>query len=170
AAYVIMRRKFAPPAARLKSLVEREKKMPAFLDEGRKNLTAPAKIFTEIAIEQIDGNIAFFKNDVPAAFAEVSDKDLLDEFAQTNAGVMRALAAYKTFLQKDVLPKATGSYALGSEVYAKALSANEMIDLPLDQLSKIAEANRQQNEDAFQETAKAIDPGKSADAVLALME
>jgi len=170
AAYVIMRRKFAPPADRLRSLVEREKKMPAFLEEARTNLTAPAKIFTEIAIEQIDGNIAFFKNDVPAAFTEVTDKDLLGDFAQTNAGVMRALAAYKSFLQQDVLPKATGSYALGSEVYAKALAANDMIDLPLDQLSKIAEADRQHNEEAFQETAKQIDAARSADAVLAAME
>ena len=170
AAYVIMRRKFAPPADRLRSLVEREKKMPAFLDEGRANLTAPAKIFTEIAIEQIDGNIAFFKNDVAAAFADVSDKELLSEFAQTNAGVMRALAAYKTFLQKDVLPKATGSYALGPEVYAKALAANDMIELPVDQLSKIAEADRQQNEEAFRAAAKQIDAAKSADAVLASME
>jgi uncharacterized protein (DUF885 family) len=170
AAYVIIRRKFAPAADRLKSLVEREKKMPAFLDEGRRNLTAPAKIFTEIAIEQIDGNIAFFKNDVPAAFAEVTDKDLLNDFAQTNAGVMRALAAYKVFLQNDVLPKADGSYALGAEVYAKALAANEMIELPLDKLSKIAEASRQLNEEAFQETARQINADKSADAVLAAME
>jgi uncharacterized protein (DUF885 family) len=170
AAYVIMRRKFAPPAERLRSLVEREKKMPAFLDEGQANLTAPAKIFTEIAIEQVDGNIAFFKNDVPAAFSEVTDKELLGEFAQTNAGVMRALAAYKVFLQNDVLPRASGSYALGPEVYAKALAANEMVELPLDQLSKIAEADRQRNEEAFQTAAKQIDGGKSADAVLASME
>jgi uncharacterized protein (DUF885 family) len=170
AAYVIMRRKFAPPADRLRSLIEREKKMPAFLDQGRANLTAPAKIFTEIAIEQIDGNIAFFKNDVPAAFSEVTDKELLGEFTETNAGVMRALAAYKVFLQKDVLPRAGGSYALGPEVYAKALAANEMIELPLDQLSTIAEADRQRNEEAFQAAAKQIDAGKNADAVLAAME
>jgi len=170
AAYVIMRRKFAPPADRLRSLIEREKKMPAFLDQARANLTAPAKIFTEIAIEQVDGNIAFFKNDVPAAFAEVTDQALLSEFSQTNAGVMRALAAYKVFLQKEVLPRANGSYALGPEVYAKALAANEMIELSLEQLSKIAEADRERNEEAFQAAAKQIDASKNADVVLASME
>jgi uncharacterized protein (DUF885 family) len=170
AAYVIMKRKFASAADRLRLLVDREKKMPAFLDEGRRNLTVPVKIFTEIAIEQIDGNIAFFKNDVTAAFADVTDRTLLGEFAQTNAGVMRALAAYKAFLQTDVLPRATGSYALGAEVYAKTLAANELIELPLDQLSAIAEADRRQNEEAFQATAKEIDAGKSADAVLASIE
>ena len=84
AAYMIMKRKFAPPADRLKSLIAREEKMPAFLDEGRKNLDNPARIFTEIAIEQIDGNIRFLRDDVTAAFAEVTDKALLADFAKTN--------------------------------------------------------------------------------------
>jgi len=170
AAYVIMKRKYAPPADRLRSLIAREKGMPAFLDTGRTNLTSPVKVFTEIAIDQIDGNISFFKNDVTAAFADVTDTALVDEFHKTNAGVMKALAAYKAFLQKDVLPKATASYALGADTYARALAANEMIELPLDELLKIAEANRTLNEAAFQETAKKIDATKSADAVLLAME
>jgi uncharacterized protein (DUF885 family) len=170
AAYVIMKRKFAPAADRLRSLIAREKRMPAFLDQGRSNLTTPVKVFTQIAIEQIDGNISFFRNDVTAAFAEVTDKALLDEFKKTNGDVMKALAAYKAFLQKQLLPTAGTPYALGAETYAKALSASDMIDLPLDQLLTIAETNRRQNEAAFQETAKTIDATKPADAVLLAME
>ena len=68
AAYVIMKRDYAPAADRLKALIAREQKMPAALAEARKNLDAPPRIYTEIAIEQIDGNISFFKTDVPAAF------------------------------------------------------------------------------------------------------
>ena len=82
-AYVIMKRNYAPAADRLKALITREKKVPAALEEARKNLTDPVGIYTEIAIEQIDGNINFFRTDVPAAFA-VTDKALLDEFKQTN--------------------------------------------------------------------------------------
>jgi uncharacterized protein (DUF885 family) len=170
AAHAIMKRKFAPPADRLKALIERERNMPAFLDEGRKNLDNPPRVFTEIAIEQIDGNINFFKNDVPAAFAEVADKSLLADFARVNANVMAALSSYKTFLRKVLLPKSNGSFALGAETYAKALSANEMIDLSIEDLSKIAEANRRQNEAAFQEAARAIDATRPADAVLAALQ
>jgi len=170
AAYVIMKRKFAPAADRLRSLIAREKRMPAFLEEARTNLTAPVRIFTEIAIEQIDGNITFFRKDVPAAFADVTDTALVDEFRTTNGEVMKALAAYKAYLKKDVLPKANTPYALGADTYARALSANEMIDLPLAGLLQIAETNRQQNEAAFQETATKIDATKSADAVLAIIE
>jgi len=138
AAYVIMKRQYAPAADRLRALVAREKRMPHVLDEGRLNLTTPVKVFTEIAIEQIDGNIRFFKNDVTAAFAAVTDKTLVAEFARTNGEVMKALAAYKTYLQKEVLPRATTSYALGAENYTKLLSATEMITQPLDELLRIA--------------------------------
>ena len=115
-AFVIMERPYAPANTRLRALIEREKQMPRALEEARKNLKNPPRIFTEIALEQIDGNISFFKKDVPAAFAEVTDKALIDEFKQTNDGVIAALAVYKTFLQKDLTPKATGAFAFVSDV------------------------------------------------------
>src|SRR5262249_42763480 len=111
-----------------------------------------------------------FKNDVTAAFAEVTDKPLLEEFARTNGAVMKALGTYKTFLQKDVLPKATTPYALGADAYTRLLSASEMISQPLDELLRIAEADRARNEAAFVETAKQIDASNPADAVLEAME
>ncbi|HUL72465.1 MAG TPA: DUF885 domain-containing protein [Vicinamibacterales bacterium] len=169
-AYVMIKRPFAPPEVRLKALVAREQGMPAALAEAHKNLDNPPKIFTEIAIEQIDGNISFFKNDVPAAFKDVTDKGLLADFKKANDAVVAALGEYKRYLQKDVLPKSQGSYALGAETYAKALAAQEMIDLPLDRLLQIAEADRQKNEDAFQAAAKAIDASKPADEVLASLQ
>jgi uncharacterized protein (DUF885 family) len=169
-AYVIMKRAFAPAEDRLKSLIKREQAMPAVLDEGRKNLADVPKIFAEIAHEQIDDNMSFFKNDVPAAFKDVADKALLADFKKANDAVIAALGSYKTYLEKDVLPKANGSFALGAETYAKALSAQEMVDLPLDRLLQIAEADRQKNEDAFQATAKLIDPKKTPEAVLATLQ
>src|SRR5205823_4489454 len=98
-----------------KALIAREKKVPAALQEARTNLTDPVGIYTQIAIEQIDGNISFFKTDVPAAFRDVTDKALVAEFKQANNGVIAALATYKTFLQKELMPKATGAFALGAD-------------------------------------------------------
>ena len=70
AAYVIMKRNFAPPADRLKSLVARERLMPATLVEARKNLDNPPKIYTADR-HRADRrqHLSFFKNDVPAAFS-----------------------------------------------------------------------------------------------------
>ncbi len=170
AAYVIMERAYAPEAQRLASLIEREQAMPAALADARKNLANPPKVFTQIAIEQIDGDIALFKNDLPGAFKDVSDKKLLDEFAASNAAVMKALADYKVFLQRDLLPKSNGTFALGADTYAKLLDANEMVDLPLDSLVKIAEADRVKNENAFKVAAAQLDATKPADSVLASLQ
>src|SRR5262249_12636841 len=114
AAYVVMERPYAPAAQRLASIIAREQAMPAALAEARKNLVNPPKIFTQIAIEQIDGNISFFKNDVPAAFTDVTDTALVAKFKASNDSVMKALASYKQFLQKELLPKSNGDYALGA--------------------------------------------------------
>jgi uncharacterized protein (DUF885 family) len=170
AAYVIMKRSYAPAADRLRALIAREQQMPAALMEARKNLEAPPRIYTEIALEQIDGNIRFFRNDVPAAFKEVTDKALLESFRESNAAVIASLADYKSYLQTTLLPKSTGSFAYGAEIYRLALAANEMIDMSTTELLAIADADRQRNEAAFQATAKQIDPGKTADQVLAAIQ
>jgi uncharacterized protein (DUF885 family) len=167
AAYVLMKRPFAPAADRLKALIAREGRMPALLEDARRNLSSPPEIYTQIALEQIDGNIDFFKNDVPAAFDEVKDQELRAAFSKTNDAVIAALGEYKAYLRSLVLPASKGSYAFGADLYRKALSANEMIDLPLERLLDLAERDRQKNEAAFQETAKKIDPSKSAAEVLA---
>jgi uncharacterized protein (DUF885 family) len=170
AAYVIMKRDYAPAADRLKSLIAREKKMPAALAQARMNLDAAVPIYTQIAIEQIDGNISLFKNDVPAAFKDVTDVALQAEFKTVNDAVMAALAEYKSFLQTDVMPKASAPFAFGADTFAKAFAANEAVDLPLDRLLQIAEADRLKNEEAFQATAKLIDPKKTPEQVLASLE
>lgn len=170
AAYVIMKRPYAPAEQRLRALIARERDMPAALEEARRNLEDPPRIYTQIAIEQIDGNMAFFRDDVPAAFAEVKDAALLEQFAASNAAVIAALAEYKVFLEQDLLPRSNGDYAWGADTYRKALAAREMIELPLERLLQIAEDDRQRNEAAFQKTCRAIDPARPADAVLAALQ
>jgi uncharacterized protein (DUF885 family) len=170
AAYVIMKRSYAPAEERLKALIARENKMPASLQEARTNLSRPVKVYTQIAIEQIDGNIGFFKNDVPAAFTDVRDKTLLADFKRANDGVIAALAQYKTFLENELLPKTYDEFAYGPETYAKALAANEAVDLPVDRLLQIAEADRLKNEGAFQAAMKNFDASQPAAQVLASMQ
>ncbi|MEP6764392.1 MAG: DUF885 domain-containing protein, partial [Gemmatimonadaceae bacterium] len=170
AAFVIMKRNFAPPTDRLKSLIARERKLPAALVEARKNIEHPPKIYTQIALEQIDGSISFFRNDVPGAFTEVKDASLLKEFKATNDSVMAALASYKQWMQKELLPKSNGTFAYGGDTYGKALAASEMIEMPLNQLLEYAERDRAKNEAAFQAIAHQIDSTKSVDAVHAAIE
>jgi len=169
-AYVMIKRTFAPPEERLAKLIARMKLMPAVLAEARKNLTAAPKIYTEIAIEQIDGNASLFSGAVTEAFADVKDQTLQSQFKSTRDEVLAALSSYKTWLQKDLLPRSTSEFAYGADTYRKRLWADEMIDRPLEDLLAMAEQDLKKNQAAFAEVAKKIDAKKPAMQVLADLE
>jgi uncharacterized protein (DUF885 family) len=160
-AYVIISRSFAPPEDRLKSLIARLKLMPAALAEARKNLDNPPRVYTDIAIEQLDGNRDFFESDVPAAFADVKDAALLSEFKTADDAVIAALNDYKEWLQNDLLNRSNGSFAYGEDTYRKVLAADEMVTTPLPDLLSVADADLKRNKQAFDDAARRIDPTKT---------
>ena len=165
-AYLMIKRAFAPPDERLRQLVAREKAMPATLAEARKNLENPPRIYTEIAIEQIDGNRDFFRTAVASAFPTVTDKALLAEFKQANDAVIAALDDYKKWLQSDLLKRSNGDFAIGEETFRKKLAADEMLAVPLDELLAIAEKDLRKNQAAFADTARLLDPKRTPMQVL----
>jgi uncharacterized protein (DUF885 family) len=165
--FVLMERPFAPVNTRLRAAVEREKQMPQVLQEARKNLKNPPRIYTEIALEQIDGLVSFFQTDVPSAFTEATDPQAKAAFAQSNAAVIEALKSYGAWMKSDLLPRSNGDYKLGADTFAKKLSYDEMVDIPLDHLLEIGTADLRKNQAEFARIAKEVDPTKTPEEVLA---
>ena len=165
--FSIMERAYAPVNVRLRAVVEREKLMPQVFVEARKNLKNPPKIYTDIAIEQIDDNISFFENDVPSAFADATDDDAKAEFAKSNAAVIAALKSYGAWLKSDLLPRSNGDFCYGADTFSKALAYNEMVDIPLDKLLTIGLNDLHKNQAEFARVAKEIDPAKTPQQELA---
>ena len=161
-----MERKFASPDDRLRSLIAREKQMPALLGNARVNLKNPPRIFTEIAIEQLPDIISFFERDVPDAFADAKDTALKAEFAQSNAAVIAALNNYLGWLRTDLLSESNGDFRIGAETFSKKLEYDEMVELPLDKLLEIGWADLHKNQAHFQEIAKELEPDKTPREVL----
>ncbi len=168
-AFSLMERKFAPPEDRLRSLIAREHQMPAALTAARANLRDCPKIYTEIALEQLPGDINFFRNDVPAAFSEVKDEKLLSEFKQSNAAVIDALGSYESWMKSDLLPRSNGDFRIGKDTFALKLLYDEMVTTPLDQLLQIGYADLHKNRAAFDALAHEVDPGKTPQQVLLML-
>jgi uncharacterized protein (DUF885 family) len=170
-AFVIMERPYAPVNTRLRALVEREKKMPQALLEARKNLKNPPRIFTEIALEQIEDDVSFFENDVPSAFLSgpdaATDATTKAEFAKTNAAVVAALKSYGAWMKTDLLPRSNGDFRLGADAFQKKLAYDEMVDIPLGSLLEIAMSDLRKNQAEFARVAKLVDPTKTPQEVLA---
>jgi uncharacterized protein (DUF885 family) len=164
--FVLMERKFAPPDDRLRSVIAREKQMPALLAAARVNLKNPPRVFTEIAIEQLPDIISFFQHDVPEAFVNAKDPAIKAEFAQSNLAVITDLTDYLHWLKSDLLPRSNGDFRIGADTFQKKLAYDEMVDLPLDKLLEIGWADLRKNQEDFRQVAAELEPGKDPRAVL----
>ncbi|HTO79928.1 MAG TPA: DUF885 family protein, partial [Methylocystis sp.] len=160
AIFALVHRDFAPLADRLRSVIARERRIPAMLENGKANIEHPPLAFVELAIRNISGSISFLKLGVPAAFAAVQDDPLKREFAAANDAAIAAFESYRNYLEQELKPKADGRFALGPELFAKRAALSEMVDIPLDRLLEIAHAQLDKDRSALSAAAREIDPAK----------
>ncbi|QVL31028.1 DUF885 domain-containing protein [Telmatocola sphagniphila] len=168
----LMKRSFAPPAERLKSVISRLKAVPAVQTSMKANLINPPREFTDLAIRMGEGSIGFFKDDVYnwAKEAAGNNTALLKEFETANAAVIKSFEESASWLKKDLLPTTKpNQFAIGKDKFAKQLLFEEMVDIPLDKLLAIGEANLKKDYDKFVATAKKIDPTKTPAEVMKLL-
>jgi uncharacterized protein (DUF885 family) len=168
---LLMKRSFAPPAARLRAVIGRLRAAPALLAALRANVENPPREFADLGLIVAKGSVSFFRTDL-AAWAKTAaggDAELLAEFEAANGPVVAGFEAAAGWLQNDLLPTAKGRYAIGADAFLKKLETEEMLDIPLDRLLAVGEANLQRDREAFVATAAKIDPRKSPAEVLALL-
>ncbi len=168
---LLMKRNFAPAAERLKSVTARLRGVPAVLNEMRENIVNPPKEFTDLAIRIAGGSVGFFRDDVGtwAKGAAGSDTAALREFTQVNDSVAVAMKGAADWL-KTMVPKSKGKYAIGAQAFADKLRYDEMVDIPLDRLLALGQAQLQKDYDAFVKTAQEVAPGKTPAEAMATLE
>lgn len=168
---MLMKRSFAPPAERLKAIIGRLKAAPALLTAMKANIDNPPKEFTDLGIIVAKGSVSFFGTDLPtwAKTAAGKDEKLYADFEAANKPVIEAFERAAKWLETELLPKSNGKYAIGADAFMKKLEAEEMLDIPLDRLLAIGEANLKRDQEAFVATAKKIDPKRTPTEVLAIL-
>jgi len=164
----LIKRDFAPKSERLKSVTARLSGVPAICAAGKENVKNPPKEFTTLAIRMAKGSAGFLKGTL-ADWAKDSaggDAKLLADFQSANEKAAGAVTDFAAWLEKDVVPRSNGSYAIGAENYSKKLLYDEQVDWPLSQVLATGEANLAKDYAAFVETAKTIDPSKTPAQVM----
>jgi uncharacterized protein (DUF885 family) len=164
----LIKRSFSNPATRLASVNARMLQIPALLTSMRNNASEVPAVFAELALRIVRGSIPFFRETVPAwaKLSAAGDTRLLAEFGDAQRQTIAALQVTADFLEADVLPRATASFAIGSRNFSRKLAYEEMVAIPLPTLLQTGEANLNLDYAAFVETAKRIDPGRSAGEVM----
>lgn len=163
--FSLIKRPFAPLPERMKLAIKRMALIPVLLSQGKTNLKNAPKICVEIALEEIDGSISFFKTTAPVAFASVKDAMLQSEFKTQQEKVLTALEDYKTWLKQDLLPRSVPKFAIGRDNYEAKIACEEMVDEPLDKVLAQGYTELKRLQDEFRDVAKSINPNQSASEV-----
>jgi uncharacterized protein (DUF885 family) len=169
---LLMKRNFAPPVERLGSVTARLRGVPVLLVAMRANVINPPREFTDLAIRIAGGSVGFFRHDVVtwARAAAGTDTTALRAFTAVNDSVVSAMAAATTWLKTDLLPRSHGSFAIGARAFADKLRYDEMVDIPLDRLLALGEANLEKDHRAFLATAREVAPGATPQAAMRSLE
>jgi hypothetical protein len=123
---------------------------------AKKRLAAPAKIHTETAIKQTKGLVALVEKQLPSELGKVPEQKADLEAAAKAAGA--ALRDYQTFLEKELLPRSTGSFRVGRAKLEKLLKLGLDDDFAIDDLAASARVLMSKTQDQMAELAKTIWP------------
>ncbi len=152
----------APAAERMARATAKLHRVPALLSAARANLRNPPPVFVERAIEMLGGVSDLLMHDLPLAFPAGTDAAVREPLMAAARAANQALLAYQAELKTRVLPRATGSYAIGISNVEARYRAEELIDLPAPRLLAIGERELAREQAQFRETAARIDPQQQA--------
>ncbi|MCE9668667.1 DUF885 domain-containing protein [Myxococcus stipitatus] len=164
-------REFAPVGERMRSLRARMTRIPGVLEAARANLQDVPRLWVEQAIRDARGTVVYLRLDLPRAL-EAQGIDQVpgaerEAFNAAREESVRSMTEFVAWLEKDLLPRATGDFRMGRALFEKKLALEEHVTLDADHLRDINErAIRDYKAWVAREAAK-VDPTKSPDIVMA---
>ena len=157
-----LKRNYAPLPVRLKAISAHLSRVPNVLDQARANLELPMpRTFAQVGLEVTRGTVTFLRDDLPVQLASIQEDALMAQFFSAQSQALTALEAFAAWLHDEVLPNANERYAIGADAFQQMLRFGEAVDLPLDKLLVVGEADLAHNKAEFEAVARRISPGKS---------
>ena len=160
----ILKRNYAPIEQRLDAVLRREREITRLLNEARANLDNPPRIYTEMAISQVRGSVDYFSRVVPQMIERAGGGRLSAarraEVVSSNENVIAALSSFADWLERDLLSRSMGNFAIGAENYRRKLLYEEMVATPLAQLLASGERELRRTQEQMRSLAEEIAPGR----------
>jgi uncharacterized protein (DUF885 family) len=123
AVYSLVAREFAPEAERLRNVAARLEQFPRVLKQVRDTLV-PArvpKVHAETAVKQNRGVLSIIKYEVEPLAGKLPTADR-QRLAKAIATARQAIDEHQTWLEKELLPYATGDARLGRKLFDEKLA------------------------------------------------
>ncbi len=149
-----------PPPLRMRRIISKLGQVPALLAAARSNITNPPKLFAERGATFMRGAVDMLGKDLDLAFAGAGSAALRDSLRRAADTAIPQINSYVSYLEKDVIPRASGDFAIGGANAARRYRAEELIDTPLADLVAIGERELSREQAAFRAAAERVAPGK----------
>jgi hypothetical protein len=160
---------YAPLEDRMKAYTRYAQSVTRAAGQIRENLRMPmSRTRLQYGIDSFGGMAAYFRNDVPAVFAEVADPELQAAFAEANTAAADAMQELAEWLSSN-MATATEDFALGSDLFSQMIYDTERVEIPLDELEAMGEEDMKRNQIALGEACAEFAPGESVRSCFAMM-
>jgi len=160
---------YAPLEERMVAFTRYLENVPQAVAQIRQNLAMPMpRTWLQLGIDGFGGYAAYFRDDVPAIWAAVSDENLQRAFAKANEEAISAMQGMADWLTSN-MPAATEDFALGAELFKQMLWDTERVDTPLEELEAIGRADMARNLENLNSACAEFAPGESIQDCFAKM-
>lgn len=167
---LLIDREFAPLEIRAAALASRLETLPELLNAARANLDDVPQIFVDLAIRNVSGAAKFIREDIPFALDHQGLGDLPGETSTRIATAIDTAGAemdrFEAWLREDLLPRASGDFRLGPELFRKKLLYEEHVDIDLPALRRMNDEAIAGYRSWVEREAAMIQPGTPAAQVM----
>lgn len=135
--YSLLVQSTLPKEKNIENAISRIREIPRIIEVAKATLTHPPRPILETAILQNRGAIAFYEKDI---FDLVGTTPQLESLKTVSRSAVSSLKEYQTFLESELVPRATGNWRLGKERFAKKLELVLAADRTADEVLADAES------------------------------
>jgi len=146
-----------PAPVRMRRIIAKLRQLPAFLNDAKTNVVNPPRLFAERGAGFMRGAQEMLGRDLDAAFAAEPNAALRDSLRKAADVAIPQIAAYVAYLERDVIPKATGDFTIGAANLSRRYLAEELIDTPLETMVAIGEGELARSKSEFRAAAAKLD-------------
>jgi uncharacterized protein (DUF885 family) len=152
----------------VRAAVEELRRLPQVLENGKANLTNPARVWTENAIYQAYYARLLLTDYVPTA--PVDDPALRDELLEAAQVALAAVEDFEGWLESDLLPRSNRSPAWDPEwIEFYQFVKEELYDFGFDEMLRVAEEEDRQIWAEMEALADSIHPSGDLQTVWEVM-
>jgi uncharacterized protein (DUF885 family) len=129
------------------------------MQAARDNIKDPPGIFLKVGLESLRGTLRFIIDDLPRAFADVDDLHLLGDLSDAATEASAAIAVCIDHFEREIAPRAKGSFRLGRGKFARKLELDEGLTENVDRLLEIALRELAATQEEFRRAASRLNGG-----------